>query len=134
MPTSTTPAADGAPFPFTQHFGTNYVPTSPELDALKVLIEEEFTVIDGIDAEIAELMSKEETHIQRMGKHWALASPVRRLPDDILLSIFLESVAFQGPCPSPHSVLAISRVCRWWRELALGAPPLWTRIDVLLLG
>jgi hypothetical protein len=34
-----------APSPFTRHFDTNYVPTSPELDALKVLIKEELTVM-----------------------------------------------------------------------------------------
>ena len=118
--------------PFEQRFGTNYVPTSQELDRLQILIEEENSVIDGIDAEIDELMMKREIHIQRMGEHFALASPVRRLPDDIVLATFLESLALTPPWPSPHPIVAISHVCRWWRELALSAPPLWTKIEVTL--
>ena len=76
--------------PFEQHFDTNYVPTSRELDTLKVLAEEEQTVIDAIDAEIVQLTEIRATHARRVGRHRALASPVRRLPDDIVLAIFFE--------------------------------------------
>jgi hypothetical protein len=121
-----------APSPFTQHLDTNYVPTTEELEKLKVFIAEQQGAIDVIDAEIAELMRRRATRIQCAGKHRALASLVRRLPDDILLAIFFQSLALEEPWTLPRLPVVISRVCRRWRALALGTPLLWTAIDVLL--
>ncbi|TEB37039.1 hypothetical protein FA13DRAFT_1622969, partial [Coprinellus micaceus] len=113
-----------APSPFTQHLDTNHVPTIEELETLKVFIAEQQRVIDVIDAEIAELMRR-ATCIQSVGKLRALASLVRRLPDDILLAIFLQSLALEEPWTLPRLPVVISRVCHRWRALALCTPLLW---------
>ncbi|TEB26272.1 hypothetical protein FA13DRAFT_1795883 [Coprinellus micaceus] len=49
------------PSPFQQYLGTNYIPTSQEIDTIKALIEERKGAIYSIDAEISELMRKRKT-------------------------------------------------------------------------
>ncbi|TEB37043.1 hypothetical protein FA13DRAFT_1787307 [Coprinellus micaceus] len=120
------------PWPFAQHLDTNYVPTSQELDELKALVAERELVIDGIDAEMVELERKRTVNAQYAQRLRALSTPVRRLPDDILLSIFFELLALAKPWPAPHPSVAASHVCRRWRRLALGTPLLWMRIEIRL--
>ncbi|TEB26273.1 hypothetical protein FA13DRAFT_1795884 [Coprinellus micaceus] len=67
-----------------------------------------------------------------MCNHWALTSPARRLPGDILLNICFEALALARPLPSAHPAVVAGCICRRWREIALGAPLLWTKIVVVL--
>jgi hypothetical protein len=120
------------PFPFSQHFDTNYIPTSEELDELKALVAEGEAVIDGIDAEMVELERKKTTKAQYVRKLRALGTPIRRLPDDILLTIFFGSLDIANPWSTPHPTVVASQVCRRWRGLAIGTPLLWTKIEIRL--
>ncbi|TEB37047.1 hypothetical protein FA13DRAFT_1567496, partial [Coprinellus micaceus] len=102
-----------------------YVPTAQELDTLSIFIEQQHAMIDAIDAEISGLTRKRAAHLRCVDRHQALTSLVRRLPDDILVTIFLEWLASAEPWPSPHPPVIASSVCRRWRNLAVGTPLLW---------
>lgn len=57
-----------------------------------------------------------------------------RLPVEILLQIFEECVADDELDPETEGyggnwIRSITQVCRYWRELALDYPPLWTNIS-----
>jgi hypothetical protein len=66
-----------------------------------------------------------------------LLSPVKQIPDEIWLQIFRlvhdENVSQRPLLPRPPYALLLSQVCRKWRELALMAPNLWSRIDIVPL-
>ncbi|KAJ6466428.1 hypothetical protein C8R45DRAFT_488794 [Mycena sanguinolenta] len=62
----------------------------------------------------------------------ALISPMRRLPQDVLLEIFSsclpsEHNALIDPSEAP---LLLGRICRHWRDVAYSAPILWSSIHI----
>ncbi|TEB17455.1 hypothetical protein FA13DRAFT_1720613 [Coprinellus micaceus] len=82
-----------------------------------------------------ELEKKRMGHAQYAERLRALTTPVRRLPDDILLTILFESLGSAEPWSTPHPSVVASYVCRRWRGLALGTPLLWTKIEIrFILG
>ncbi|KAH7912881.1 hypothetical protein BJ138DRAFT_1099890 [Hygrophoropsis aurantiaca] len=64
-----------------------------------------------------------------------LSGPMDRIHDDILLLCF-ESViqiwehASGGGRDDPHAAVTISHVSRYWRQLALSTPSLWTHVCI----
>ncbi|RDB30912.1 hypothetical protein Hypma_004889 [Hypsizygus marmoreus] len=83
-----------------------------------------------------------EEHVRSMlSRFRSILSPVRRLPPEILIEIFLltrdwtSNTYFMGelqplvvgPRPGP-SPLRITHVCSRWRDIALGIPKLWATI------
>jgi hypothetical protein len=58
------------------------------------------------------------------------------LPSEILLHIFaylaadkpIQDLSIRNGRTHTRTNFALSHVCRWWRELALDEPRLWTRI------
>ncbi|KAF9001655.1 hypothetical protein BDZ89DRAFT_670908 [Hymenopellis radicata] len=64
----------------------------------------------------------------------SLLHPIRSLPEDILLAIFM--LCTQGHTVPPDSLgiywapWVLSQVCRRWRFIALSLPRLWTRLDL----
>ncbi|KAF7348281.1 F-box domain-containing protein [Mycena sanguinolenta] len=64
--------------------------------------------------------------------HRALISPMRLIPQDILLEIFLSCLpskhnALMDPNEAP---LLLGRICRHWRSVAYSAPMLWSSIHI----
>jgi hypothetical protein len=72
--------------------------------------------------------------------------PIASLPDDLLLAIF-EYCSPTCPSTTPHQyestlwlfhmlppLLAFSQTCRYWRNLALATPMLWTSLPLHLPG
>ncbi|EIM80218.1 uncharacterized protein STEHIDRAFT_163091 [Stereum hirsutum FP-91666 SS1] len=59
-------------------------------------------------------------------------SPIAQLPSETLITIFLESVAHDTPSSSNLGWVQITHVCRFWRDLALHSPLLWTNIPLRL--
>ncbi|TRM56794.1 hypothetical protein BD626DRAFT_587082 [Schizophyllum amplum] len=58
----------------------------------------------------------------------ALSSPITTVYPDVLLYIF-SLVCADCEITSPHSTpVVLSHVCRHWRRLTLGCPPLWSTI------
>ncbi|KAF5325441.1 hypothetical protein D9619_010042 [Psilocybe cf. subviscida] len=83
-----------------------------------------------IDEEIAELTARmQQEAVQLLKTHRNELAPVSKLPDEILLHIFL---IFQDATDlHPKHWHQIMHVCRYWRHLAIGSPSLWTRLHIL---
>lgn len=60
------------------------------------------------------------------------SSPIAQLPSETLITIFLECVAHDTPSLSNLGWIQITHVCRFWRDLALHSPLLWTNIPLRL--
>ncbi|KAJ6499002.1 hypothetical protein C8R45DRAFT_980661 [Mycena sanguinolenta] len=69
-----------------------------------------------------------------IGAHLALLSPVRRLPEDILGSIFMETLSStKNPGLSPEQPpLLLCQICQFWRAVALATPRLWASIHIVV--
>ncbi|PBK92869.1 hypothetical protein ARMGADRAFT_1165195 [Armillaria gallica] len=98
-----------------------------------------------IDAEMEDLDSERGKVVARIAEHKRLLSPVRRLPPEILLKIFLGTVIFPMPRtqsqrnrywwdfhPSESSLWTIELVCKTWRWAVLDFPELWSNINISL--
>ncbi|KAJ7056147.1 hypothetical protein C8F01DRAFT_1156961 [Mycena amicta] len=59
---------------------------------------------------------------------------MRRMPDDILRSIFVASLPRNrgAAISSDESPLLLCQICRLWRDIALKTPPLWASIYVII--
>ncbi|TFK68403.1 hypothetical protein BDN72DRAFT_769361, partial [Pluteus cervinus] len=86
-----------------------------------------YSIIYQIDQEIKAL--EERLLVLRTTRN--RLAPISRIPVEIFGKIFLFARDSSMPEPSAGGriVLAISRVSRHWREMALGDPSLWSRID-----
>jgi hypothetical protein len=55
----------------------------------------------------------------------SILSPIRKLPPEILQSIFLA-----GMGEKPDVIPVAGQVCRYWRDVVLGTPKLWSIISI----
>ncbi|KAK0483966.1 hypothetical protein IW261DRAFT_991137 [Armillaria novae-zelandiae] len=98
-----------------------------------------------IDAELEDLGSQRGEVSARIAEYKRLLSPVRRLPPEILLKIFLGTAIFPMPRtqsqrdrywwdfhPTESALWSIELVCKKWRRAALGFPELWSSINIFL--
>ncbi|KAG2044650.1 hypothetical protein BDR03DRAFT_249980 [Suillus americanus] len=62
----------------------------------------------------------------------SFSSPIWRLPTEILSEIFLYCLPEEEhvACVSRQAPLLLTRICRQWREVALGLPSLWCRLQL----
>ncbi|KZP23953.1 hypothetical protein FIBSPDRAFT_699756, partial [Athelia psychrophila] len=91
--------------------------------------------ISELDVEIGRLTGAlTQLHRKRgnfesyMVAHQGLLSPLRSVPSEILAEIFLYFRAGWGrdaKSTTKIGPLAITGVCRRWRDIALETPPLW---------
>ncbi|RDB27461.1 hypothetical protein Hypma_004100 [Hypsizygus marmoreus] len=103
--------------------------------------------LEGRIAEVQDMLHKliesRSREEQRLSLFRAIVSPIRRIPQDVLVEIFLltrdwwEGISVLnefksrpvGPLPTP-SPLVITHVCSEWRRVALSTPMLWAKIKV----
>ncbi|KAJ7448309.1 hypothetical protein B0H11DRAFT_2081290 [Mycena galericulata] len=67
------------------------------------------------------------------GRLDAYTYPVLTLPNEIVAEIFLHFLPVYPDCPpvlGPRSPIALSQICRKWRETALCTPLLWRAFEV----
>ncbi|KAJ2928170.1 hypothetical protein H1R20_g8916, partial [Candolleomyces eurysporus] len=134
--------------PFTHHFNTNYVPSDNEIPAIRDAMYRGEEVLNDIDQksyeierrmeelrrELQALAERRETQKREVDELMALLSPIKRIDDDILTSIFL-SVLDVVNCDhlnisKRHPAVVISHVCQRWRESALSTKLLWRHLHV----
>ncbi|KAJ6508592.1 hypothetical protein C8R45DRAFT_1208234 [Mycena sanguinolenta] len=125
--------------PFTNRLNTNYVPSPSEILEIRSLLVDPIEEIACIDAQIAEmelaltqLREKRALLREPIDTHKALISPMRLIPQDILLEIFFaclpsEHNAIIDPTEAP---LLLGRVSRHWRSVAYSTPMLWSSIYI----
>ncbi|KAF7374640.1 hypothetical protein MSAN_00348900 [Mycena sanguinolenta] len=124
--------------PFTSHLNTNYVPSDSEVLEIRARLVEPADELARIDArieemEIALVQLKEERALLKtpIDAHRALISPIRRIPQDVLIGIFLACL------PSEHHALIdpaeaplLLGHCRHWRGVAYSTPMLWSTVHI----
>ncbi|GLB38391.1 putative F-box-like [Lyophyllum shimeji] len=85
--------------------------------------------ICSLDSRMATLMSQRhelESHLEQAVR---LQSPVSRLPAELLSSVFVMGVLGIGD-ENPVMVSTLMLVCRYWSEVALNTPILWSKVSV----
>ncbi|KAF5334697.1 hypothetical protein D9611_011989 [Ephemerocybe angulata] len=122
--------------PFLKHLDTNYVPTEGEIPIIKAIIQEDKAVLEELEAQIVVLTAARDGRAARIRRHTALLSPIKGLPDDILSTLFLTLLTHPGHrdewISNAHPAVALSHVCRRWRQLALQTPMLWSSINIYI--
>ncbi|KAF7356380.1 hypothetical protein MVEN_00970400 [Mycena venus] len=125
--------------PFADRLNTNYVPSDSEVfDIRRILVDpaDELARLDAEikDMEIALSQLKERRALLKMpiDAHMALISPMRRIPQDVLVEIFFSCLPLQhnaliDPAEAP---LILGRICRDWRRVAYSTPMLWSSIHI----
>ncbi|KAF8213850.1 hypothetical protein K438DRAFT_1802372 [Mycena galopus ATCC 62051] len=124
---------------FANRLSTNYVPSDSETLEIRALLVDPEAQLARIDAQIKEmeialgrLKEQRASLKQPIDAHRALISPIRRIPQDVLLEIFLsclpsEHNAIIDPAEAP---LVLGCICRHWRSVAYSTPMLWSSMHI----
>ncbi|KAJ7253527.1 hypothetical protein C8J57DRAFT_1348365 [Mycena rebaudengoi] len=126
--------------PYSDILNTNTVPSDEECQRIRHFLVEPRREASDLTDQIArmqksleDLTRKRDVLNEFIDVHLALVSPVRRLPVDIVRSIFLAALpttrnaAISGDEPP----LLLCRICQAWRDLALSTPRLWARLHIV---
>ncbi|KAJ7364909.1 hypothetical protein DFH08DRAFT_1073427 [Mycena albidolilacea] len=125
--------------PFADRLNTNYIPSDSEIVEIRTLLMDPTDELARVEARIEEmeivlsqlkeLRASLKTPIDA---HRTLISPLRRIPQDVLLAIFSsclpsEHNALIDPAEAP---LLLGRICRHWRDVTYTTPMLWSSIHI----
>ncbi|KAF5332838.1 hypothetical protein D9611_005430 [Ephemerocybe angulata] len=120
--------------PFFEHLDTNYAPTEEELPALRNIIQGNEEILTDLDAQIRALTDVRNARADFVQRHFALLSPLKRLTDDVLSTLFLALLDHpdnrHAKTSNTHPAVVLSHVCRRWRQLALDTASLWTTLRI----
>ncbi|KAJ2916954.1 hypothetical protein MD484_g3456, partial [Candolleomyces efflorescens] len=82
--------------PFSEHFDSCYIASDDEIPRIKAIIQQKLEAIGNIDKQIedvkislAALEAQRDANKTLIQKHQALITPIKRLPPDILTTVFL---------------------------------------------
>ncbi|KIJ54581.1 hypothetical protein M422DRAFT_240647 [Sphaerobolus stellatus SS14] len=113
--------------PYTQatlSLGHTRPPTSLDVPYLRAQL-------DRIEATLAVLLDQRSVLTARLTEAVALTSPVRLLSTELLSAIFAAAVEPEsGTQDAPCLVSTLMLVCRHWRDVCIGTPELWCRINI----
>jgi hypothetical protein len=126
--------------PFAHQLNTNYVPSDNEIVAIRSLVRKGEATLNDIERrteeleqELIELRERWEAQKREVDEHKALLSPIKRIPVDILTSIFLAVLENHGRrqiISADHSAVVISHVCQHWRTVSLSTKLLWCNLII----
>ncbi|PPQ67793.1 hypothetical protein CVT25_009098, partial [Psilocybe cyanescens] len=126
-------------FKLTDLLKHNYAPAEEIVTNVKNLLAQPMKRLEEIQAEIERhermldaLRREHITVMESMVDYNTIISPVRRLPDDILLAIFYQCLpAHRNPVmSSSEAPMLLTHVCSTWRSLVLASPQMWARIHI----
>ncbi|KAH6914798.1 hypothetical protein BKA70DRAFT_1257083 [Coprinopsis sp. MPI-PUGE-AT-0042] len=122
------------PTPFQTRLGTNYAPSEKEITQIKQILDQVDSISTQIDTEMEALKAKQAVCSAFAAAHRVLLSPIRRVPSDILINIFLLCLDLneQRRMISSQPPLLLTSICHQWREVAVGAPSLWGSIRICI--
>ncbi|KAJ7888851.1 hypothetical protein B0H13DRAFT_2041980 [Mycena leptocephala] len=114
------------------------IPSSSEAAAIQTAIDTANQNIRAIEGEMERLGRALNEHSARRRelqefclKQRSVLSPLRKLPNDLLVEIFLLCREEFGYVELRHDPRwMITRVCGTWREVAVSTPRLWVEIEV----
>ncbi|KAF9477131.1 hypothetical protein BDN70DRAFT_838299 [Pholiota conissans] len=128
--------------PFSELLGTNYIPSNQEREHIcQFLAEPEHeaqtvrTKVSQLQKQLAEAKTRREELEATILQHRRLFTPFRRIPDNILSTIFLHSLPHQWNAAISISEppLRLSYVCKKWRRVAFNTPDLWAALHIASL-
>ncbi|KAG1837743.1 hypothetical protein C8R48DRAFT_577243, partial [Suillus tomentosus] len=101
-----------------------------QLDTIQHELSGLETVMDSVENLHQAVLEKKEKITQSMNLHKGLLSAHWRFPTEILSQIFNHCLPDYIYLLSPSSLpvqapILLTRVCRRWREVAVGTPRLW---------
>ncbi|KAF6753181.1 hypothetical protein DFP72DRAFT_1130639 [Ephemerocybe angulata] len=122
------------PTPFEEHLDTNYVPPGSEVPHIRILIQENKDALPQLEAQIQALEAVRTARLSFIHRHAALLSPIKRLPDDLLCTLFLAALGHPSDSSmkmsNKHPAVVLTHVCARWRYLALDTPRLWSSLTI----
>ncbi|KAH6895029.1 hypothetical protein BKA70DRAFT_1319309, partial [Coprinopsis sp. MPI-PUGE-AT-0042] len=118
--------------PFQAKLGTNYAPSAIEIVTINDILLKVDEMTAQLERQMEALKAKHAAVSSFAASHRALLSPIRRVPADILTTIFLLCMDSKKECTMTpdESPLLLTRVCHHWRELAINTPSLWADVSV----
>ncbi|KAJ3503505.1 hypothetical protein NLJ89_g8400 [Agrocybe chaxingu] len=127
---------------FRTFVGTNYVPSDDESRELREILKAPEARLDAIDGEIDkvfrvynQLVNHRQTLSTEIEQVRALISPMRHLPTDILREVFIQTLPESNAIMKANRCpLLLTRICRFWRDVALSTPNLWTSLQIKVPG
>lgn len=100
-------------------------PRDPSKESIPHLRE----ALSSLDSRMASLMSQREELESHLEQAVRSQSPIQRLPCEILASVFVRGV-FGADDEDPLMVSTLMLVCRYWADVAVNTPTLWSNIAV----
>ncbi|KAF7296864.1 F-box domain-containing protein [Mycena indigotica] len=127
--------------PFHDILTTNTPPSGAQCSEIQAFLEPHRTKLVELKGDVTRLRRLLDAAIEAcdglgsfIAAHDAVFSPIRRMPEDIMRLIFMNTLpehrnavidASEGP-------LLLVQVCRYWRELTLATPLLWSSIHLVV--
>ncbi|KAJ7078581.1 hypothetical protein B0H15DRAFT_860190 [Mycena belliarum] len=124
---------------FATKLKTNYVPSDAEVEEIhNALIEplQQLALLDDRIARMQEAMDEliaERAWLKgEIEDHKALISPIRRVPQDVLETIFTACLpkAHNALINAREAPLLLGHICSYWQGVAHSMPTLWTSIYI----
>ncbi|KAI0775543.1 hypothetical protein BD413DRAFT_470375 [Trametes elegans] len=103
--------------------------SSPRRSTANLSIPHLREALHSLESKMATLLSERDLLEFRLEQAVRLQSPVQRLPNDLLSSIFTIAV-LDGEDEDSITRSNLMLVCKYWREVAIHTPMLWTRITM----
>ncbi|KAJ7615847.1 hypothetical protein FB45DRAFT_234518 [Roridomyces roridus] len=101
--------------------------TGPEAEAASLTQQ-----INRLQSQLDELSAKRDSLHQFIDAHLALVSPFRRLPEDLVREIFVACLPSKenATLRASDAPMLLCHITRYWRNLALSTPRLWTSLHI----
>ncbi|KAI9058146.1 hypothetical protein FKP32DRAFT_1581576 [Trametes sanguinea] len=103
--------------------------SSPRRTTANLSIPHLREALHSLESKMATLLSERDILESKLEQAVRLQSPVQRVPNDLLSSIFTIAV-LDGEEEDSITLSNLMLVCQYWREVAVHTPMLWTRISM----
>ena len=103
--------------------------SSPRRSTANLSIPHLREAIHTLESKMASLLSERDLLESKLEQAVRMQSPVQRVPNDLLASIFSIAV-LDGDEEDSITLSSLMLVCRYWREVAINSPMLWTRVTM----
>lgn len=94
-----------------------------------VMISHLREALDSLDTQMASLLSQRQELESHLDQAVRSQSPIFRLPEELLSLIFVTGVC-DAEDEDPLLVSSLMLVCRYWRDVAVNTPELWSTICI----
>jgi len=130
---------------FERYFGTNNVPPLSEFPQIRAAIASHKQALNDVKKQLQDLIACQTHHKQCIQRYECLLSPIKRIPVDVLSSIFIilardhhlasrssASVTTPSILTRGSPQVVVSHVCKQWRDVSLNTGPLWSYIRIAI--